>query len=407
MTLLLFDLNPTGHHPGYLQHLIRYWDASRWDASRWNASRWDAQRGRLVVVVSADFPRRHPAITRLAANTAGVELKPISEAEQAKIAAKSSFLARMAAEWRLMVAYASRELADHVLLMYLDQFQLAMLTESGPDCPFSGILFRPTLHYARLGHPPVGWRERLREWRKNLTIHLALRHPRLRTVFSSDPYSLPVLGRFAWNVRFVHLPDPVQVYPVGEDDAAALASENRLITGRKTLLLFGHLDSRKGIRPLQKALAQLPETTRRRLTLWLVGPLEDDQRRYVEKMENLPGLEVRRHHEFVPDEEVQTYFQAADGVLALYQRHVGGSAVLVRAAAAGKPALASDYGLVGQLVRENGLGLALDATDPAAVAAAVTRFLESPPLGNPEQMRNFAELNRASEYARVIFEAIA
>ena len=94
-------------------------------------------------------------------------------------------------------------------------------------------------------------------------------------------------------------------------------------------------------------------------------------------------------------------------MLALYQRHVGGSAVLVRAAAAGKPALASDYGLVGQLVRENGLGLALDATDPAAVAAAVTRFLESPPLGNPEQMRNFAELNRASEYARVIFEAIA
>lgn len=392
MTLLLFDLNPTGHHPGYLQHLIRY---------------WDARRGRLVVVVSADFPQRHPAIARLAANTAGAELKPISVEEQVRITTKSSFLAKMASEWRLMVAYASREGADHVLLMYLDQFQVAMLTEPGPGCPFSGILFRPTLHYARLGHPPVGWRERLRELRKSLLLRVMLRHPRLRTVFSSDPYCLPVLQRFAPRVRFRHLPDPVQVYPVWETGVAALKAASRLPTDRKTLLLFGHLDSRKGIRCLQKSLTQLPESTRQRLTLWLVGPLEDDQRRYVEKMESLPGLEVRRHHEFVPDEQVQTYFQAAEGVLALYQRHVGGSAVLVRAAAAGKPALASDYGLVGQLVRENALGLALDATDPAAVAAAVTRFLESPALGNPEQMRNFADHNRASEYARVIFEAIA
>lgn len=391
MTLLLFDLNPTGHHPGYLQHLIRY---------------WDVQRGRLVAVVSADFPEKHPAIARLAAATEGAELKPVSADEQAKILAKTSFLARMAAEWRLMVAYASRELADHVLLMYLDQFQLAMLTEHGPDCSFSGILFRPTLHYPKLGHPPVGWREHVRELRKSATIRLALKHPRLRTVFSSDPYCLPVLARFASRVRFVHLPDPVQVYPVGAGDVAALTAENCLPAERKTLLLFGHLDSRKGIRCLQKALALLPEETRQKLTLWLVGPLEEDQRRYVEKMENLPGLAVRRHHNFVPDEQVQPYFQAADGVLALYQRHVGGSAVLVRAAAAGRPALASDYGLVGQLVRENGLGLALDATDPAAVAAAVARFLETPSLGNPEQMRNFANLNRASEYARVIFESL-
>lgn len=396
MTLLLFDLNPTGHHPGYLQHLIRYWSASR----------WDAQRGRLVVVVSADFSQRHPAIARLAANTEGAELKPISADEQAKILAKTSFLARMAAEWRLMVACASRERADHVLLMYLDQFQLAMLTEKGPYCAFSGILFRPTLHYTKLGHPPVGWRERLRELRKSATIRVALRHPRLRTLFSSDPYSLPVLARFAPRVRFVHLPDPVQVYPVGTDVVTTLTAENRLSADRKTLLMFGHLDSRKGIRCLQKALALLPEETRRKLTLWLVGPLEEDQRRYVEKMEILPGLEVRRHHDFVPDEQVQTYFQAADGVLALYQRHVGGSAVLVRAAAAGKPALASNYGLVGQLVRENSLGLALDATDPAAIAATMTQFLETPSLGNPEQMRNFARLNQASEYAQVIFESL-
>ena len=391
MTLLLFDLNPTGHHPGYLQHLIRY---------------WDADYGRLVAVVSLDFPEKHPDIAALTARIPGAELRPIRPDEGAALAVIPNFLKRMAAEWRLMVTYAELEEADHVLLMYLDQFQLALFTEKGPHCPVSGILFRPTLHYPALGHPPLGWRERVRELKKKATLRLALRNRRLHTVFSSDSFCFDALRRFAPRLRYVALPDPVQVYPVEEATAIRLQMRADLPPDRKTLLLFGHLDSRKGLGPLAAALAQLPEATRERLTIWLVGPLEKSQEPFEKKMTELPGLEVRRHHDFVPDERIQAYFQAADGILALYQRHIGGSAVLVRAAAAERPALASDYGLVGQLVRTHGLGLALDATRPAAIARALTEFLETDPLGNPEQMRNFATQNRASEYARVIFEAL-
>ncbi|MCY7351239.1 MAG: hypothetical protein LH606_11320, partial [Cytophagaceae bacterium] len=114
MTLLLFDLNPTGHHPGYIQHLIRY---------------WRAERGQLLAVVSADFPEKHPDIAQLAAQTPGAKLLPISSEETRKLAAESSFVKRMTLQWRLMVAYAHRHHADHVLLMYLDQFQVALFTQ--------------------------------------------------------------------------------------------------------------------------------------------------------------------------------------------------------------------------------------------------------------------------------------
>ena len=391
MTLLLFDLNPTGHHPGYLQHLIRY---------------WNAKNGALLAVVSADFPEKHPGIVALTTRTPGVELRPISAEESQQVAGEATFLARMAAEWRLMAAYARRERADHVLLMYLDQFQMALLTEKAPPCPVSGILFRPTLHYAALGHPPATLAERLRELRKKTLLRLMLRRRRLRTVFCLDPYGLDALRSLSRTTRFVYLPDPVEAHPVAVSEVMTLRERAELAPSRKTLLLFGHLDSRKGIEPLAEALTQLPEQTRTALTLWLVGPLEDDQVGFVEKIAGLPGLHLRRHQRFVPDEHIQAFFGATDGVLALYQQHVGMSAVLVRAAAAGKPVLASAYGLVGQLVREKNLGLVLDATAPEAVAAALQTFADDSSLGNPEQMRNFAELNRASEYARVIFDSL-
>lgn len=394
MTVLLFDLNPTGHHPGYIQHLIRYWPSGR---------------GRLLAVVSADFPAKHPDIARLAAQTPGTELIATSTEETQKIAAGSSFIKRMTLEWRLMVAYAHRCRADHVLLMYLDQFQVALFTEKAPSCPVSGILFRPTLHYKTFSPHRSTWKDALREIRKNGLLRLALRNRRLQNVFCLDPYCVPYLHRFNPKLRVLHLPDPVEIYPGSEKEIVALRASTGVGSSRKILLLFGHLDGRKGLGPLTEALGQLPDAIINQLGVWLVGPLESDQQVHIQALKSLSAnrsLQLWQHHQFVPDTQIQAYFGAADGVLALYQQHVGMSAVLVRAAAAEKPILSSDYGLIGQLVREKDLGLALDSVSPPAIAQAVRTFVEQPRLGNPEQMRNFARQNRASEYARVIFESL-
>jgi glycosyltransferase involved in cell wall biosynthesis len=55
---------------------------------------------------------------------------------------------------------------------------------------------------------------------------------------------------------------------------------------------------------------------------------------------------------------------------------VGSSGVLGWAAEARKPVIAQDYGLVGALVRDYGLGLTVDTTDPARITEAMSQLLQ-------------------------------
>ena len=103
------------------------------------------------------------------------------------------------------------------------------------------------------------------------------------------------------------------------------------------------------------------------------------------------------------------YFQIADVVLAPYQRHVGMSGILLLAAAANKPVLCSNYGLMGEMVRRYHLGLTVDSSQPQEIAKGLIKFLEiSNPLElcDPLPMQNWVKQNSASEFSRIIFEQV-
>jgi glycosyltransferase involved in cell wall biosynthesis len=111
-------------------------------------------------------------------------------------------------------------------------------------------------------------------------------------------------------------------------------------------------------------------------------------------------------YDFIPENEVSKYFQMADVVLAPYQRHVGMSGILLLAAAAAKPVISSDYGLMGELVLRYQLGLAVDSTKPTEIAQAIAHCLseKTSTIGNPAQMKKFAEQNSIERYASTIFQ---
>jgi glycosyltransferase involved in cell wall biosynthesis len=75
------------------------------------------------------------------------------------------------------------------------------------------------------------------------------------------------------------------------------------------------------------------------------------------------------------------------------------SRVLVEAASVGTPVVVNDYGLLGHLVREHGIGRAVDRRDAGALRAAITTFTGSPAAVAAHQpaLRAFAE--RYSEAA--------
>lgn len=394
--LLLFDLNPTGHHAGYMHHLIRYWH--EWDMA-----------GELVVVVSPAFLVMHPDTVTQAQQAPSIHLIAISDAEEAH-RHRGRQVVQMQYEWELVVQYARQWQVKQALLMYFDTFQLAFGLARRMPCPVAGIFFRPVFHYSAWGHQPANSQEKLREWRKRQLIRLVVRRRSLQRLFCLDPFVVPTLNQWAGRTMATYLPDPVEVYPTSAADADALRSQLGIEPMRRVMLVFGQLDERKGLFTLIDALKRLTPDQQSGWCLLLVGPVDDGIASALDMTISVLkakfDVQVIRHHSFVPEPDIQPFFSLSDLIITLYQRHIGMSAVLVRAAAAGRPVLSSDYGLMGQLVKTKGLGQAVNAESPMAVADALVTFEQKNWPVDANNMSQFAEQNQASAYAKVIFDTL-
>ena len=391
--VMLFDLYAGGHRLQYLLNLATHW----------------AERGlpgRLSIVVPTAFLDAHPPLRTFADvhRTSGIEVVPITEPVRLKAPGPLQLVRYGVEQGRHLRRYVERLRPDHAVLMYFDHAQLALAFGLRFDFPvrFSGIYFRPQFHYGRFEGHATSPRERATNLRKRLVLRAALRNPHLHTLFCLDPYAVADVRRMGG--RAVALPDGVA--PEAGRADVRWAPED----GRRAVLLFGTLHRRKGLFEVLDAMRRLSKDDQRRLALVLAGPITDLERdralRELGDLATSTPLQVVLDERFIPDEEIQAMVRRADLVLLTYQRHVGSSNVLVRAAMAGRPVLATDYGLVGALVREHRLGQALDAGSPEVIAPALSAFLANPyavPF-SPEAACRYAEANTAEAFARTILE---
>jgi glycosyltransferase involved in cell wall biosynthesis len=293
--------------------------------------------------------------------------------------------------------------------MYLDHAQLALA--SGLRFPFpvriSGILFHPTLHYR--SHESFSPRSYLQGLRKRLILRAIARNPHLDTVFTLDSTAVPSLRSIGLDA--VALPDPVVQDHLGGRTPRQMREHFAMEPGRRVLLLFGSLTARKGVLQTLEALTLLETAEARRIALLMAGPLESAMRPSVEALvakARSRGIQVIQHDAYIQNEAVQSFVEAADLVLAPYQRHFGSSAVLIRAALAGRPVLSQEFGLMGANVRAHGLGQAVDTARPPAIASAVSGFLKDPALGfDTEVARKYAHANTPELFCRTIINRLA
>lgn len=392
--ILVFDLDTEGHHASYLQYLTAYWIAQRLP-------------GRLNVVVSPAFMAMHATVVEQAANAETVRFIPISAAEYARVKPPRPTLQRYYREWRLFTQYAARLNADYGILMYFDFFQIPMLVGPRASCPVAAIYFRPTFHYHRLMQPSL--KERFKAWRKQIVLRRVLHH--LDTLLCLDPLAAEYITEvFKPRARIKHLADPVKTYPDADQKAVALRQQLELDESRRVLLLFGTLDPRKGIYPLLAAVSLLPANLSRRMCLLLIGPTTESHKNRlaaeVSALQATSEAHIIYRDAFIPDADVSAYFQLADVVLTPYQHHMGMSNVIVRAAAAQRPVLSSDYGLMGEVVRRYRLGLAVDSTRPAILAQAIATCLTHPldTLFDSEAAAAFAQMNTVEQFGQTLAE---
>jgi len=404
--LIVFELGYTGHYPNYIQHLAKYWCEQELP-------------GRLDIVVSPKFVQHHADVVDIAStyNQKSLKFVAITLDEEASLIPRKSSINRALRsfqEWNLLRKYATTLGATQCLLLYFDSFQAAVASGAKLPCLFSGIYFRPTFHYSDFTHYVPSLKDSLQQWReKYIILPRVLRHPQLQNLFCLDPFVIKHIKQFASKAKVVHLPDPVLICSFSEQELEKFKQSLKIDPSRKVFLLFGALyDGRKGIHQLLEAISKLSPILCQKLCLLLVGQIGGTdkspiQTRISEISQSLP-VQIIVRDEFVPEQEVPMYFQIADVILAPYQRHVGMSGTLVEAAAAQKPLLSSDYGLLGAITRHWQLGLTVASTVPSEITKGLTRFLlESPEgFGDRNKMKAFAEQNSAERFANVIFQCL-
>jgi glycosyltransferase involved in cell wall biosynthesis len=124
--------------------------------------------------------------------------------------------------------------------------------------------------------------------------------------------------------------------------------------------------------------------------------------------DNQPALNLVLHDRWIAAPELEAMVGASDVVLAPYQRFVGSSGVLLWAARAGLPILTQDFGLLGRLVRDHGLGLVADTMRPESLAAVIARMVTGGPRRfiDLQSARSFAARRTPHDFASAVVQSL-
>lgn len=402
--LVIFDLAFTGHHSTYIRYLIEYWIEQK-------------KPENLYFVVSPEFIKRYPDILKLAASrkNTNIAIQSIELSEYSRYCAykaSKQFLKRVWYEFNLVYKYTKKLDASHCMLMYFDHFQVPLAFGLKAFCPVSGIYFRPAFHYSHFQEQSFNWKEHLKHYAQKRLLHQALKNSCIQNLFVLDRFSVPYIQQLVANTNIKQLADPVKLGIIDSEKLQEFRDNLGVEGSRKIFLQFGSLNFRKGIYQLLEAIHLLPNEIGNQVCFLLVGKAVESEKSKIEfelgKLSQSSPVQIIRCNEFVSEEEVPYYFNSADYVLAPYQKHVGMSGLVIQAAAAKKPILASNYGLIGQLVIEHQLGLTCNSASPVSISQCVQQALKTPKssLINFDKMQRFAQQNSSDIFAKQIFDSI-
>jgi len=189
----------------------------------------------------------------------------------------------------------------------------------------------------------------------------------------------------------------VTVIPFGINNAVRttnltqVEARQRLGIGHdaKTILFFGNITPYKGLEYLVTAFQQigLQHEDYRLIIAGRPGKHAKYWRMIQEQInKDLQTCQVLLRAEFVPDDETEVYFKAAD-VLILPYRHVYQSGVLFLGHSFGLPVLAADVGSLEDDLVEGKTGFVFRPEDPAALARAIEEYFSSDLYANLNSRR--------------------
>lgn len=163
------------------------------------------------------------------------------------------------------------------------------------------------------------------------------------------------------------VPDPIKIWE-GDSNQEKLRNELGIPTNGPMFLFFGQTRYEKGPDILVDACKRYEGPP---CTVVLAGPPVDVDDEDIALTKAASSVTLHSALEFVPEEDVKSYFCAADAVVLPYRRQFGEyrtSGVFQKACAAGRPLIVSDFGELALRTKRHNLGMVFPPEDPDTLA---------------------------------------
>jgi len=238
---------------------------------------------------------------------------------------------------------------------------------------------RPAVYNPRLGYP--------QKWVKRVLLR---QYDRVLGVSDFVAQDLRRQGVWSNVGRYYHFVNTDRFKP----DPAVRAEKRREwgVENRYVLLIVAHLIREKGVDVALRTLCGLSP----HVTLWIVG--DGPERGALQALANTLGLGERVVF-FGLQRNVEPYMQAADCFICPSLWAEAAGLVLLEAASAGLPVIASRIGGIPEFVEDRKTGLLFPAGDDRALAERITELLANEELARTmgQAARNVALTNFSTE----------
>ena len=389
MHILILEAGLTGHHANYLEHI---------------ASTFLAQGHKLTISVREEHAA-NPLFSRLQARHPGrVDAKAIPPLPSwTRVFARLGVVGSELSYWlmfkRFFQQLCVKDRVDHVFFPYLDYclHATALLGSLCDQVLWSGICMRPSFHYSGTGviAPKPKWRDI-----KERLFYRLLRQPSLHKLLTIDElleqYARQKQPLCAQKLAFV--PDPAEL--TNHYDRTSARHILNIPEQDYVILVYGAIDCRKGIEYLLAATRE--NAFPRNLTILVAG-----KQTLVFKDKLLREQKVISVDQYVDSATEEAVFRASDAVWLGYRSHYSMSGVLMLAAVAAKPVLATRNGLIGWLTRTYDLGISIDCEKTLEVERAVHALMEGQKFSVPNSgMQTIQARHSWAEFDKIILRAL-
>lgn len=357
---VIYEAGYTGHRSEYVAHLMRFINSQ------------PDLHGKFVFVLNEQISDLIGDLTT----------SPNYSIEFIKLNKKhTNSITRSFREWQLIAEVIQKQKSIYeIIFMEVDPYLALLCTNRFKKFNLSvkGILFQPYIHFKEIKELNFTI---IKQFLKNYIFQKfsVFINSNIKKLFIlNDKRTVDTMNKQIKHI-FYNLPDPIadNIRNIDSNIFIKVVDKYGIKNFKKNLLVFGSIDERKNLINIINSVKLLPIELKKNVHLIVAGKFDSKVRekyiKHIVAYEN--EISIAYNDAFVNGEEREPLFQSCDLVLMPYINFYSASSVLGHTINHNKNVIVSKKGLIGRIVKEHNLGIAVDPLNAEEIKEAICKLL--------------------------------